>query len=639
MNKHLFSWAGLLIAVVLLIAINVFASAALRSARIDLTEQKLFTLSDGTRSILGNIEEPIDITFYYSEGIAAENAPMLDAYATRVREMLEEYRDAAGGNLRLNVVEPQPFSEEEDAATLAGLQGVPVNNAGDSLFFGLVANNSVDESEAIPFLDQRREQFLEYDLSRIVYDLTNTEKTVVGVMTELPVMGDSDPMAALQNPQGYKQPWMIVEQLRELYEVREVGTGVAEIDEDVSVLLVIHPKDFSRRTQYAIDQFVLGGGRLILFVDPYCEADEPPADPQNPYARLWAPRASDLPVLLENWGVELVEDRFLGDRQTAVRINARNERGLSEPVDYVGIQRLMADQLNQDDLVTTNVGDVIVGIPGALQIVEGAETNVEALVSSTEDAMLIDLEKIKFQPNPRELLSEFEPSGEQHPIVVRVSGSVKTAFPGGRYEDELPEGEDFETPDDHLETSSDDVNVLVFADADLLNDPYWVQVQNFFGQRMAFPISQNPALLLNGIENLSGSSDLISVRSRGNTTREFALVKEIQRDAEARYREREQELLDNIEEIEGKLREIQTTTDEAGQVSLYLTPEQKSAIDDYQAERVNARKELRNVRYELNKDIERLGTTIKVVNIGAIPLIVAIFAVVLGIIRVQRRRP
>ncbi len=634
MKRHMFSWAGLLIAAVLLVAINVFSSSAFRSTRIDLTAQKTFTLSEGTHAILRNVGEPVDVTLYYSADLAAENAPMLEAYATRVREMLEEYRDGSGGRMRLQVVDPAPFSEEEDEAALAGIQGVPVNNAGDTLFFGLVAKNSVDETEVIPFFDQRREQFLEYDLSRIVYDLTNIDKTVVGIMTELPVMGDSDPMAALQNPQGHRRPWMIVEQLRQLYELREVGTGVSEIEEDVNVLLVVHPRDLSPRTLYAIDQFVLRGGRLIAFVDPYCEADEPPADPQNPYARLWASRASDMPALLKNWGVELVQDKFLGDRETAVRINSRNERGLPEPVDYIGIQRLTADQLNQDDLVTANVGDMILGVPGALRVLGESGTTVETLVESTDDAMLVDLEKIKFQPNPRELLDEFQPAGERFVLAARISGPAKTAFPGGDVGDEMSE-----TPAGHLEESAEDINVIVVADADMLNDPYWVQVQNFLGQRMAYPISQNPALLLNGIENLSGSSDLISVRSRGNSTREFTLVKDIQREAEDKYRAREQQLLDSIDEIEANLREIQTTTDEQGQVSLYLTPEQKTAIESYQEKRVDARKELRQVRFELNKDIESLGTTVKVLNIGAIPLLVAILAVVLGIIRVQRRRP
>lgn len=629
--RNLYSWVGLLVAVVLLVAINVFASAAFRSTRVDLTEQKLYTLSKGTRNILSSIEEPVDLTLYYSQRLATETAPQLDAYATRVRELLEEYRDGSGGKLRLKVVDPQPFSEEEDAAALAGLQGVPVNQAGDALFFGLVAKNSVDETANVPFFSMDREAFLEYDLSRIVSDLTATKKTVVGLMTELPVDGDRDPMAAMRNPEGAKQPWVLFQQLRELHDIREVSTGAESIDEDISVLMVVHPKNLSDATLYAIDQFVLKGGRLMVFVDPHCESEQPPADPQNPYSALWADRSSDMPKLLENWGVKLEEKKFVGDRKTARRISVRNDRGIAEPVDYVGYHGLTAEEMDQQDVATANVGDVTLGIPGGFSLVEGRTTEVTPVVQSSKDSMLVDVEKIKFSPQPAELIKEFEPGGESVPMVVRIGGKARSAFPEGR----IAEGD--EPKEGHVE-EAEDIKVLAYADVDFMTDRFWVQVQNFFGQRMAIPISNNPALVMNAIENFSGSDDLISVRSRGNTTRDFKRVVEIAKAAETKFRDRESELQARIQEIEGKLNEIRATQDESGKTSLFLTPEQEKAIEDYQTERVNARKELRNVRFELQKDIDSLGNTVKVLNIGAIPIAVALFAVVLGVVRINRRR-
>jgi len=629
--RNLFSWVGLLVAVVLLVAINVLASTVFRSSRVDLTEQKLYTLSKGTHNILTSIEEPIDVTFYYSQRLATENLPQVDAYATRVRELLEEYRDASGGKLRLAVVDPQPFSEEEDAAALAGLQGVPVGQAGDALFFGLVAKNSVDETGNVPFFSPDREPFLEYDLSRIVSDLTTTKKTVVGLMTELPVDGDRDPMAAMTNPEGAKQPWVLVQQLRELHDIREVSSGADKIDDDISVLMVLHPKNISDATQYAIDQFVMKGGRLMVFVDPHCESDQPPADPQNPYSSLWADRGSDLPKLLQNWGVKLEEKKFVGDRKTARRISIRNERGIAEPVDYVGYQGLTAEEMDQQDVITANVGDVTLGVPGGLSLVEGRTTEVTPIIHSSKDAMLIDVEKIKFSPQPAELLKEFKPADEPIAMAVRIGGKAKSAFPGGT----VAEGD--EPKEGHVE-EAEDIKVVVFADVDFMTDRFWAQVQNFFGQKMVIPVSNNPALVMNAVENFSGSDDLIGVRSRGNTTREFKRVVEIAKTAETKFRDRENELQERIKEIEGKLNEIQTQRDETGKASLFLTPEQEKAIEDYQAERVNARKELRNVRFELQKDIESLGNTVKVVNIGAIPIAVALFAVVLGVVRINRRR-
>src|SRR5258707_494183 len=318
MNRSITAIVALVCAAILFVGINIIADKALRSARIDLTQQRLFTVSDGSRKTLAKIDEPITVRFYYSTRLGTE-IPTYALYAQRVREMLEEYASLAGGKLRLEILDPIPYSAVEDRAVAFGLQGVPIDQGGEQVYFGLAATNSTDDQELIPFFQPERERFLEYDLTKMIHSIARPKKTVVGLVTSLPVEGDF--AAALQGQP--LRPYAIVNQLRQLYELRTISTEFDKVEPDVDVLLIVHPQGLSDKTLYAIDQFVLGGGRALVFVDPHSETQQ--MHP-NRYAPPGGPSDSNLEPLFKAWGVELEPKVVAGDRQAARRVNARTAR-------------------------------------------------------------------------------------------------------------------------------------------------------------------------------------------------------------------------------------------------------------------------------------------------------------------------
>ncbi|MDK2970546.1 MAG: gliding motility-associatede transport system auxiliary component [Candidatus Sumerlaeota bacterium] len=647
MTSRLYSWLGLLIAAALLIGANILSYSLLRNMRIDLTENNVYTLTEGTENILKEIEEPIILRFYYSRKLASTTVPGLSAYVTTVQELLEEYRDSSNGKIKLEVIDPEPFSDEEEDASLAGVQSIPIGATGEPMFLGLVGVNSVDETAVIPFFDPNKESFLEYDITSLIYELTNPKKEKIGVLSTLPVLGDNDPFAAMRGGEA-KQPFAFITQLRQFFDVEEVSTTAEAIPDDIDVLLVIHPKSLTDATQYAIDQFVLGGGRAMVFVDPLSEAEEVPFDAQNPYQGLWADKSSNLPKLLKAWGVEMEQGVFAADRKLAERVTIRDQRGVSEAVPYVAYITATEEQLNSSDVITSGLGLVRVGSAGSLKQVEDATTTFTPLVQTSNESMTIDTEKIKIAPRPDELLNDFKPLDKPLTIAARISGKVKSAFPGGlkadEESDESEEGEDDTAEEEpagpHIEESEADIQVIVFADTDILADRFWVDIQNFLGRRILFENASNGSLIVNAVENLGGSNDLISVRSRGTVTRPFELVQELKRKAEDKYRERQVELQERIEEIQQEINDIQANrSDKAAATGVILTAEQRDAIERAREEYQNTRKELRTVQYQLGREVDRLGVMVKAINIAAIPLLISLYAGILGIARLMRRRP
>ncbi len=638
MGRKLLSWSGLIIAVALLLAINIFSAAALRKSRIDLTEQKLYTLSEGTKNILGSIDEPITLKLYYSRSLAQKELPPLDTFATRVKELLEEYRDLSNGKLNLEIIEPLPFSKEEDEAALAGLQGIPISAAGDTMFLGLVGVNSVDEKKVLPLLQPSKEQFLEYDLTQLVFNLIHPKKKVVGLISTLPVLGDNDLLAQLKSAHQLKQPWLSMEELRKSYTVRDLEKDVTDIADDVDILLVIHPKDLPKPTLYAIDQFVLKGGRAIVFVDPYCEADDPPEDPQNPYAGLWESRQSNPAELFKAWGIEMVKDKFVGDRKLARSIPTRNERGVVEYTPFVAYMGLSGEDgcYNEDEVTMNELGEINIGTAGSLRKLEDGTTEVKMLMQTTPESNTINVNEIKFNLDAKDLLKKFVSDDDPKLLGVHVTGPVKTAFPNGK----LGESESAEATrkPDHLEESTEDINVMVFSDVDFLTDRFWVQVQEMMGRRMGYPFAVNDKVLLNSVEYLSGSQELISVRSRTLKPRTFKRIEDIQQAAETKFRERESELNDKLDDVEKRINEIQQNRTDATGAVLTLNDEQKEALEEAKQEMADTRTQLRDVRFQMEKEIKDLETKIKLFNVGAIPIIISIFAIILGIIRINRRR-
>ncbi|MCO6415633.1 Gldg family protein [Siccirubricoccus sp. KC 17139] len=621
---------GLLAAAVLAVGVNLLAERLLPRARLDLTQQHLYTLADGTRQILAGLRDPITLRLFYSRRLGAE-IPVYGAYADRVRAMLDEYVALSNGRLKLEVYDPEPFSETEDRAMALGLQGVPVDQSGEQVYFGLSGSNLVDEERSIAFFQPDRERFLEYDLTRLVYELSNPTRPVVGVMSSLPLNGDPRAMM-LRNP-ALAQPAVVMQQLRQFFTVRDVPPDAQAIEPDVQVLLVAHPQHLSEAAQYAIDQFVLRGGKLILLLDPHSEAQ---ASRPGPTGQPPSDTASSLPRLLNAWGLEASPDQVVLDLRGAWRVRA-NPQDRVQAVDYVAWYNLAGDSLNRTEVSLAQLEQITLASAGQVRKKEGATVEFTPLLTSSPQSMLADAQRVRQDPNPVRLLAEFRPSGERYVLAARVRGELATAFPDGP--PPPPEGaarpENFPA---HRARSEGPANIVVINDSDVLEDRFWVRVQEFFGQSVATPFSGNGSFIANLADALSGSDALISLRSRGESLRPFELVEDIRRNADAQYRQTERQLTEKLEQTERRLRELRQGGGQGGsQAQAVITPEQRAEIDAARAEIVATRRQLRAVQLDLRRDIEGLENVLRLVNVALVPALLTVFAILLAVVRARRR--
>ncbi|SEI96982.1 ABC-type uncharacterized transport system involved in gliding motility, auxiliary component [Azotobacter beijerinckii] len=610
MKKTLYSGAGLLLIGVAFLAFNILSGRLLGNARLDLTEQKLYTLSAGTERILAELDEPLDLYFFYSDRATRELAP-LRSYARRVGEVLKAYERVAGGRLRLHVVDPEPFSEDEDRAAEFGLQAVPLDRGGEQIYFGLAGRNSAGNTQTIPFFPPDQEEFLEYEISRLVQSLAHPALPVVGVLSGLPLNGGFDVLAGQPTP-----PWMVLEEIRQLFHIESLEAGIDQIPEDVSVLLLVHPKQLPEPTLYAIDQFVLRGGKLLAFVDPLSEADSG----MDPSGEMGSGRASDLEPLFKAWGVRLRPGEVLGDGAYAMSVSVdRGQRAVRHPAWL----NLPPPALDGEDVSTAGLESLTVASAGILDPVEGASTRFVPLIQSSSYAMPLDAERVAATDDPQALLGDLQPTGERYAIAARIGGPAKSAYPDG-----------IEGRRDGLK-AADNINLIVVADSDLLSDRMWVRVQDFFGQRIPQPFADNASFAINALDNLAGSEALIEVRSRGRFSRPFVVVEALQHEAEARFREKEEGLQRRLADTEQRLAALQRNDDP--QQALELTAEQQATLQQFLQEKLRIRKELREVRYQLNADIEALERTLKFLNIALVPLLLTLGVLAVWLWRRRRR--
>lgn len=637
--------AGLVIGLVLLFALNILSNDIFRSARLDLTEGRIFTLSEGTRKILAGIEEPITLRFYLSRKLATR-VPEIGTYATRVQELLQEYERAAGEKLRLEVIEPEPFSREEDRAVGYGLRGLPVNTSDEVIYFGLAGTNSVDSEEVIPFFSSEREEFLEYDITKLIHNLATPKRPVIGLVSSLSIegLGPRAEFRGLTSP-----PWVVVEQIRQLFEVRSLNASLTTVPDDVDVLVVVHPKGWNDRALYAIDQFVLRGGRALIFVDANAEADQ--GVQRGGVMIPTRSSRSEMDRLLDAWGIELEKDRVIGDLQLAAKVRMDRE-GRAVTFDYPVWIQLGPQQMNQEDAVTAKLGNLSLGTPGSLVKKPGAGISFVPLIQTTPGAAAFPADKVAITEDPQNLLRIYSPQNRAFTLAARISGEVQSAFPDGpppaekAADPDSPESaspgdeeraaEDTATDQPHLSASLQPVNLIVIADTDLLQDRFWVSVQEFLGSRVAVPNAANGAFVVNALDNLSGSGDLISVRNRGSSVRPFKLVNELREQAELKFRQKEQELIDRLEATEQKLVELESTRQSDD--GMILTEAQQEELLQFRQERLRIRKDLRDVRHRLRQDIESLQNRLKILNIGIVPALIAISGLMVGVFRIRRRR-
>ena len=603
--------AGIALTVVLFLAVNMLAGTWLTSTRLDLTQDHLFTLSTGTKDVLASIQEPIDLRLYYTKQLD-ELGPYFSGHAKRVEELLATYQRLSHGKVRLERLDPAPFSPEEDLAVAEGLEGLPVKDDGTLAYFGLTGRNSTDDTQAIRYLAPERANFLEYDLTRMIADLANPKKPVVAVLGDLPLVGTQF---------NRYQPWKILDAMYQVFDVRFLGGKQDKIDDDVQVLMLAQPHNVDPATLYAIDQFVMRGGRVLAFVDPLAEVMAAGGG-MNPMENAEGDAVKAMEPLLASWGVTIPDGKVIGDRAAAQRVSARIG-GRQIVVDYLPWLALGQDQLAANDVVTGQLKRLHLNSVGSIEARAGATTTIEPLVVSSPLAEEIDVDKIKTEPDPTKLLAEFKAAGKPFTLAARVTGPVKTAFPKGP-----PEGVKTDVP--QLKEAKQPLNLILVADADLLADATWVRSQSLLGQDVDIPIANNGDFAVNALDNLAGTQGLISLRGRGLTDRPFEVVKAMERDASDKFQAKEQELQTKIDATQKKIRSLQ---DEEQQSGVILTAAQQQEVETFRGDMIKLREELRGVQRQLRENVEHLSTWVKIINIWAVPVLIALIALGVAVYR------
>ncbi len=634
MNKKLetslYSIGGVIAALVVVVALNAIVSKV--AARVDLTEDKLYTLSEGTRTILKGLDTPVKVSLYVQPGDSPESL-LLKNYAQRIEDLLGEFKQVAGGNIEIEKYAPTPDSDAEDKANLDGVEG-QMDRAGDTIYLG-VSFTCVDQKTAIPFLSPERERLLEYDLIRGITSVSRVEKPVIGVMTSLPMFGMAmNPMMMQMGQRGGSPPWIVINELKRDFTVREVPMGAEKIDDDISVLVCVHPKGLSDAAQFAIDQFVLRGGKLVAFVDPFCAAD---SSSQQGMMGMQGPGGSSLGRLTGAWGLEQDMTKVVAD----LNFRSRIMRG-SQPENAPSVLSIDPRGINADDVVTEQVDNLVLWFASGFTGTPAEGLQQTVLLHSTTDSQLADA--FMAQMSGEQLARDFKPSGKEYALAVRLTGKFKSAFPDGNPSkpeespadagDDAAKKKDEPKKDDALKESVKETAVVLVGDADVLYDRFAVEVQEVFGQQVIIPRNANLTFAQAVIEQLAGDSNLIKVRSRATVARPFTLIRQLQSQAEERYREEIVALERGLQETQGRLSELQVNKDKSQR--FILSPEQKEEIENFRRKEAEASRKLKDVRKSLRQDIENLENRLKWINILAVPLVVALSGIALAVIKRKR---
>jgi ABC-type uncharacterized transport system involved in gliding motility auxiliary subunit len=616
---------------IILIAFNVLAGVA--KQRVDLTKEKAFTLSKGTRAILSKLDTPIKIRLYCTQAEASADTVFLRNYAKHVEDLLAEYKQAAHGKIIIEKYDPQPDSDAEDSARLDGVEGQMLQN-GEKFYLGL-AVVQVDEKEAIPFLDPNRERQLEYDLSRAITKVGTPDKPVVGIMSPMPVFGmPSNPMMARMGQQG-QQPWVIVNELKNDFNVQHVAMDVDKIDDNVKLLMVLHPRDITDKAQFAIDQFIMRGGKLIAFLDPLPMMD---TREQNEMLGSMPNSGSSLDKLLKAWGLAFDTSKVVADMNYKMQLAGRG----GQPQDAPAVMAVTSDGLNSEDIVTSQIDNVWLPYAGAFTgtPVQGLKETV--LIKSTKDSQLVD--GFMAHLSGENVMKEFKPSGTQYALAVRLTGKFKTAFPNGPPEDKKDEANkdadkkdadkkaEEKKPVDSLKETKQDNTVILVGDADMLYDRVALQpIQTLFGTAYS-PANGNLSFAQNAVEQMTGDDNLISVRSRATVSRPFTRVKAMETAANEKFQSEIKQLEDSASESQRKINELQQQKKDKDQ-RFILSPEQQSELANLRKQEVETRKHLKQVQKDLRKEVVSLQNTVKWINILAVPIAVMASGIVIAVVK------
>lgn len=635
LETWLYSAAGVVGILVIVVAANwIFGSIR---ARIDLTESRLYTLSKGTKELIKGLDTPVSLRFYAT---GDEAMPVfMKAYARQVEDLLLEIKGASGGKIQLQKFDPKPDSDAADSAELDGVSAQAVD-MDRSIYLG-VAASSLDNVAALPFLSPSREDLLEYDIARLIAQVSRPKKAVIGVMSSLPVFGNMPNPMMMQMGQRGSEPWAFLSDLQGDYDVREVQASATEIDKEITLLLVVHPAAITEESEYAVDQFLMRGGRLIVFVDPMCLSAA--GNQQQQMMMGGAQDSSTLKKLFEAWGITLEPGKVIADMEYRSVFN-REGGPTSVPV----VLRLNTTAMDTKDVVTSSIDDLMLPFAGAISGKPAEGLQMETLLRSSKKAQLVDSMTARF--SEKQILKDFAPANTEYALAVRLRGKFKTAFPDGKAgdikvinKDEPKEGaekkaaekKDEAKADAGLKQSKEETAVIVVADADFLSDQFSIRSGNLFGQRIVMPANGNLALVQNMVDQLGGDTRLIGVRSRGSQRRPFTRIQKMEAEAQSRYQEKINSLERDLEETEQRLSELQRGKKDANQTTI-LSPEQQAEVERFHKRRAQVRMELKQVRKEFRQDVESLETTIKWINIAGMPLLVAVAGV--GLALAARRR-
>ena len=626
--------------------------------QIDLSEEKLFTLSEGSVTLVSNLEKPVNITFYFSKSLARAY-PQFGNYASRVEDMLKRLAQKSNDRIQLKIVDPAPFSEAEDSVLAAGLQAIPINDRGDTGYFGMVSQqaDTITENTTIGFFQLDRERFLEYDIAQVIYAATRDKKPTIGIITGAEVFGSYQ--AVLSG--GAPNPWVIIEQLGALYNIEQIYNPEGFEQTQPDFLLMIHPADLDPAMLYAVDQYLMRGGKAVIFADPWFEsAPVGPAGGMVPISRQ-----SDINKLMTGWGVTIPQEKVVADPSLGQMVNiGEGPQILTAP--YPVWMKTRPANLNQQDVTLANIQSILLPSFGHIEVTNRPNITVEPLIVSTENADLTPTSDLE-SPDVRQILNGLKPQGQPYILAARIVGNLISAFPDGpppppRDSEEAETGtqQNSDSPNNtptenstepaselsentskptglpHLGQAAVPANIILIADADLLVDRFWVQVQSFFGQKMVVPTSENGIFALNLMENLIGTNDLLRLRARGAGTRPFTKMDDIAITAEAQWRSRAQELSARMAEAEKNLAALEMPSDQG--TVLENNPETEAALEEYRQELLGLRKELRAVNHALRQDLDGLEQAIRLINILLVPMLVIGFSLILAHSRRKRRQ-
>ena len=622
---------AVVLAAVVFVCLNIVSAQVLRNVRLDLTAQHLYSLSQGTRTLVADLKEPVRFRLFLSSGLTRQ-APQLAAFAARVRSLLDSYVAAGGGNVILEVIDPKPYSEEEDRAVSFGIEGF--NGAGgEKLFFGLAATNSTTGRSTIPVFSPDREAFLEYDLTRLVSELGQHGKPVVALYDGIGLSG---------NPMMRQGEQQTLAQMRQFFDVQPIGGDFDKVPDNAHVLMVVHPQNLSEKALYVIDQWVMAGKPAMIFVDPYAETQSGPRGMPVPDP------SSNLEPLFTAWGVKFDAKRAVGDPDYAMP----TERTVGgRPVSSANLpwMALRADALAQDEAILAQIaqgGTIIMSTAGGFEAAKDGVA-LRPLIKASAAAGTLDAAQAGDRNgDPRKLLAGFVKASKPPVMAARLTGILDSAFPDGlKKKDDAADKKD-DNKDDAgdnkeeatapaIKKSVKSANVILVGDADMLMDRNWVQVRSLFGQQIPQAFANNGDFAINAIEQMAGGTALADLRGRGVSWRPFKVIERMRAEADGKFRAKEQELTNQLKDTEQKL----TQLPKAEGATDVLTPEQEKAIAGFRQEVIAIRSQLRDVQFALNRDVDNLKNVVTALNVGAVPLGVGLIALALGLRRPRRPVP